>query len=237
MAGVASALGSILQVNTMHSVLLYCPTKSWTPWTTSLLIVFFSQAALSIFGMISGPLLGLYLLGMLFRTSNSIVSISFYPSILFECDASRRYLTAPCLLCREGSWEWSLAWCWLCGWGLEARSTPPQLKRQTLSQSPLWAATAQWVKTSQPQLHGPVPWLWPHSPSELFMTHRGVCCHSHDMSRAKTTLAFSFSKCIQIIEMFPSFISDPQRLQFVGLLHFPSEFWMCELSQPTAQDK
>ncbi|KAF3856643.1 hypothetical protein F7725_017366 [Dissostichus mawsoni] len=42
MAGVASAMGSIL------------------------------QAALSIFGMISGPLLGLYLLGMLFRTSNSI---------------------------------------------------------------------------------------------------------------------------------------------------------------------
>ncbi|XP_033482839.1 sodium-coupled monocarboxylate transporter 1 [Epinephelus lanceolatus] len=30
------------------------------------------QAALSVFGMISGPLLGLYLLGMLFRTSNSI---------------------------------------------------------------------------------------------------------------------------------------------------------------------
>ncbi|KAK5933631.1 hypothetical protein CgunFtcFv8_014095 [Champsocephalus gunnari] len=42
MAGVASAMGSIL------------------------------QAALSIFGMISGPLLGIYLLGMLFRTSNSI---------------------------------------------------------------------------------------------------------------------------------------------------------------------
>ncbi|XP_061893679.1 sodium-coupled monocarboxylate transporter 1 [Entelurus aequoreus] len=41
MAGVASLLGSIL------------------------------QAALSIFGMVSGPLLGLYLLGMLFRTSNS----------------------------------------------------------------------------------------------------------------------------------------------------------------------
>ncbi|XP_028261361.1 sodium-coupled monocarboxylate transporter 1 [Parambassis ranga] len=42
MAGVASQMGSIL------------------------------QAALSIFGMISGPLLGLYLLGMFFRTSNSI---------------------------------------------------------------------------------------------------------------------------------------------------------------------
>lgn len=36
--------------------------------------VFCFQAALSIFGMISGPLLGLYLLGMLFRTPNSIVS-------------------------------------------------------------------------------------------------------------------------------------------------------------------
>ncbi|XP_041636529.1 sodium-coupled monocarboxylate transporter 1 [Cheilinus undulatus] len=42
MAGVASLMGSIL------------------------------QAALSIFGMISGPLLGLYLSGMLFRTTNSI---------------------------------------------------------------------------------------------------------------------------------------------------------------------
>lgn len=42
MAGVASLMGSVL------------------------------QAALSIFGMISGPLLGLYLLGMLFRTPNSI---------------------------------------------------------------------------------------------------------------------------------------------------------------------
>uniref|UniRef100_A0AAQ6AEV7 Solute carrier family 5 member 8 n=1 Tax=Amphiprion ocellaris TaxID=80972 RepID=A0AAQ6AEV7_AMPOC len=46
MAGVASAMGSVL------------------------------QAALSIFGMISGPLLGLYLLGMLFRTSNSIGALS-----------------------------------------------------------------------------------------------------------------------------------------------------------------
>uniref|UniRef100_A0A671YV31 Solute carrier family 5 member 8, like n=1 Tax=Sparus aurata TaxID=8175 RepID=A0A671YV31_SPAAU len=39
---------------------------------TSLCTVFCFQAALSIFGMISGPLLGLYLLGMLFRTPNSI---------------------------------------------------------------------------------------------------------------------------------------------------------------------
>ncbi|XP_070815369.1 sodium-coupled monocarboxylate transporter 1 [Chaetodon trifascialis] len=46
MAGVASLMGSVL------------------------------QAALSIFGMISGPLLGLYLLGMLFRTSNSIGGIT-----------------------------------------------------------------------------------------------------------------------------------------------------------------
>uniref|UniRef100_A0A3Q3B8L5 Solute carrier family 5 member 8, like n=1 Tax=Kryptolebias marmoratus TaxID=37003 RepID=A0A3Q3B8L5_KRYMA len=46
MAGVASVMGSVL------------------------------QAALSIFGMISGPLLGLYLLGMLFRTTNSIGGLS-----------------------------------------------------------------------------------------------------------------------------------------------------------------
>lgn len=46
MAGIASLLGSVL------------------------------QAALSIFGMISGPLLGLYLLGMLFRTPNSIGSLA-----------------------------------------------------------------------------------------------------------------------------------------------------------------
>uniref|UniRef100_A0A3Q1FAR9 Solute carrier family 5 member 8, like n=1 Tax=Acanthochromis polyacanthus TaxID=80966 RepID=A0A3Q1FAR9_9TELE len=46
MAGVASAMGNVL------------------------------QAALSIFGMINGPLLGLFLLGMLFRTSNSIGALS-----------------------------------------------------------------------------------------------------------------------------------------------------------------
>uniref|UniRef100_A0A8C6T613 Solute carrier family 5 member 8, like n=1 Tax=Neogobius melanostomus TaxID=47308 RepID=A0A8C6T613_9GOBI len=46
MAGVASLMGSVL------------------------------QAALAIFGMISGPLLGLYLLGMFFRTPNSIGSLS-----------------------------------------------------------------------------------------------------------------------------------------------------------------
>uniref|UniRef100_A0A8C6NV76 Solute carrier family 5 member 8, like n=1 Tax=Nothobranchius furzeri TaxID=105023 RepID=A0A8C6NV76_NOTFU len=45
--------------------------------TTILLTFYFSlQAALSIFGMISGPLLGLYLLGMLFRTTNSIGGLS-----------------------------------------------------------------------------------------------------------------------------------------------------------------
>ncbi|XP_042352846.1 sodium-coupled monocarboxylate transporter 1 isoform X2 [Plectropomus leopardus] len=46
MAGVASLMGSVL------------------------------QAALSVFGMISGPLLGLYLLGMLFRTTNSTGGLS-----------------------------------------------------------------------------------------------------------------------------------------------------------------
>lgn len=46
MAGVASLMGSVL------------------------------QAALSIFGMISGPLLGLYLLGMFFRTPNSVGSLT-----------------------------------------------------------------------------------------------------------------------------------------------------------------
>lgn len=46
MAGVASLMGSVL------------------------------QAALAIFGMISGPLLGLYLLGMFFRTPNSIGSLA-----------------------------------------------------------------------------------------------------------------------------------------------------------------
>lgn len=45
--------------------------------TWCLTFCFYIQAALSIFGMISGPLLGLYLLGMLFRTPNSIVSILY----------------------------------------------------------------------------------------------------------------------------------------------------------------
>lgn len=46
--------------------------------TRCLILCFCIQAALSIFGMISGPLLGLYLLGMIFRTSNSTVSIFYH---------------------------------------------------------------------------------------------------------------------------------------------------------------
>uniref|UniRef100_A0A3Q1GH70 Solute carrier family 5 member 8, like n=1 Tax=Acanthochromis polyacanthus TaxID=80966 RepID=A0A3Q1GH70_9TELE len=75
-----------------------CPTSSWTCCTSTLeslvclwlhckqlwagwsgpciLVGQRLQAALSIFGMINGPLLGLFLLGMLFRTSNSIGALS-----------------------------------------------------------------------------------------------------------------------------------------------------------------
>lgn len=56
---------SVLQ---RHHLLQFSTTRCWSS-------SFYIQAALSIFGMISGPLLGLYLLGMLFRTTNSIVSV------------------------------------------------------------------------------------------------------------------------------------------------------------------
>lgn len=79
MAGVASLMGSVLQVN-IH-FLYYSTTICWSlelhavwPYVSTVLYI---QAALSLFGLISGPLLGLYLLGMLFRTTNSAVSI-FY---------------------------------------------------------------------------------------------------------------------------------------------------------------
>lgn len=54
--------------------LLDSTIKSLRPGAANHLICFCFKAALSIFGMISGPLLGLYLLGMLFRTPNSTVS-------------------------------------------------------------------------------------------------------------------------------------------------------------------
>lgn len=69
MAGVASLMGNVLQVNLCRAVSNMMAPPSPHFKMTHLSI----QAALSIFGMISGPLLGLYLLGMLFRTTNSIV--------------------------------------------------------------------------------------------------------------------------------------------------------------------
>ncbi|KAG8007607.1 Sodium-coupled monocarboxylate transporter 1 [Nibea albiflora] len=87
---VSSSINALVAVTMEDFVLPVC--KNLTPkqvtWMNMGLSVFFGalcigmagvaslmesilQAALSIFGMISGPLLGLYLLGMLFRTSNS----------------------------------------------------------------------------------------------------------------------------------------------------------------------
>lgn len=104
--------------------------KSLRPGAATHLICFCFKAALSIFGMISGPLLGLYLLGMLFRTPNSIVSrniqyIYIYIYIFFNWNVllhntschiwSETTMTHPegiwlrsCLLCRVDSREWLL---------------------------------------------------------------------------------------------------------------------------------
>lgn len=75
--------------------------------TRCLILCFCIQAALSIFGMISGPLLGLYLLGMLFRTSNSTVSI-FYHQNCHKLKKKKSHiqeiLHCQHLFGREGLW-------------------------------------------------------------------------------------------------------------------------------------
>lgn len=78
--------------------------------TRCLTLCLCTQAALSIFGMISGPLLGLYLLGMLFRTTNSIVSI-FYNHKLKNKQTNKKnpshiqeILHCQGLFGREGWW-------------------------------------------------------------------------------------------------------------------------------------
>lgn len=84
MAGVASLMGSILQVNVLHTESFPTPQHHQVlsiKTSQAIFSIFYFKAALSIFGMISGPLLGLYLLGMLFRTSNSVVSIFNYWNI------------------------------------------------------------------------------------------------------------------------------------------------------------
>ncbi|XP_040059071.2 sodium-coupled monocarboxylate transporter 1 [Gasterosteus aculeatus] len=87
---VSSSINALVAVTVEDFILPVCKnlTEKQVTWMNMGLSVFFGalcigmagiasvmgsvlQAALSIFGMISGPLLGLYLLGMLFRTSNS----------------------------------------------------------------------------------------------------------------------------------------------------------------------
>lgn len=87
----SSSINALVAVTTADFILPLCKnlTEKQVSWMNMGLSVFFGvfcigmagvaslmgsilQAALSILGMISGPLLGLYLLGMLFRTSNSI---------------------------------------------------------------------------------------------------------------------------------------------------------------------
>ncbi|XP_051271673.1 sodium-coupled monocarboxylate transporter 1 [Dicentrarchus labrax] len=88
---VSSSINALVAVTMEDFILPLCKnlTEKQVTWLNMGLSVFFGalcigmagiaslmesilQAALSIFGMISGPLLGLYLLGMLFRTPNSI---------------------------------------------------------------------------------------------------------------------------------------------------------------------
>lgn len=110
MAGVASLMGSVLQVNRSkstqslstqqhHQVLSNKNCNSLT------VMSFYFKAALSIFGMISGPLLGLYLLGMLFRTPNSIVSVFYSWNIQQQPLTSMTHSESICLWlrlhCRE----------------------------------------------------------------------------------------------------------------------------------------
>ncbi|KAM8914928.1 sodium-coupled monocarboxylate transporter 1 isoform 2-T2 [Spinachia spinachia] len=87
---VSSSINALVAVTVEDFILPICRnlTEKQVAWMNMGLSVFFGalcigmagvasvmgsvlQAALSVFGMISGPLLGLYLLGMLFRTSNS----------------------------------------------------------------------------------------------------------------------------------------------------------------------
>ncbi|XP_008319108.1 sodium-coupled monocarboxylate transporter 1 [Cynoglossus semilaevis] len=88
---VSSSINALVAVTTEDFILPFCKnlTNKQVTWMNMGLSVFYGgvcigmagvasvmgsvlQAALSIFGMISGPLLGLYLLGMLFRTPNSV---------------------------------------------------------------------------------------------------------------------------------------------------------------------
>lgn len=97
--------------------LVYSSTKCLIFGNTTHQFYFYFKAALSIFGMISGPLLGLYLLGMLFRTSNSIVSILHYWEIheykgtisqhkhnllIKMCDAYRKDFTGVVFILQGG---------------------------------------------------------------------------------------------------------------------------------------